>query len=101
MSKKNQTLPPRMAQNSPFTVEASGYEPVKGESIPRRNPVAKDRLIATPYEDVTTIFDILKRSADNFGNVKAISLRQLMKTYSEIKEVKETVDGKTKEVDKK
>ncbi len=101
MSKKHQTLSPRMARSGPFTVEASGYEPVKGETIPRRNPAAKDGLISTPSEDVTTIFDILKRSADNFGNAKALGLRQLTKIHSEIKKVKKTVDGKTEEVNKK
>ena len=32
---------PRMESKGPFTVEASGYEKVEGETIPRRHPVAK------------------------------------------------------------
>lgn len=100
MSKKTQQLQPRMSQSGPFTVEASGYEPVKGETIPRRHPASKDKLVTTPSEDVTTIFDILKRSADKFGNAKALGSRKLVKTHHETKKVKKTVDGKTQEVDK-
>lgn len=101
MSKTNQVLSPRMSGRGPFTVEASGYEPVKGETIPRRHPVSKDKLTTTPSDDVTTIFDILKRSADRFGNAKALGTRSLVKMHNENKKIKKTVDGKTQEVDKK
>ena len=90
-----------MSQRGPFTVEASGYEPVKGETIPRRHPVSKDKLQTTPSEGVRTIFDILKYSADKFGNAKAIGSREVIKTHVESKKVKKTVDGQTQEVDKK
>ena len=89
-----------MSQSGPFTVEASGYEAVKGETIPRRHPASKDKLIATPSEDVKTIFDIVKRSADKFGNAKALGSRKLVKIHHETKKVKKTVDGKTEEVNK-
>lgn len=101
MSKKTQTLYPRISQSGPFTVEASGYEPVEGETIPRRHPNSKDKLTTTPSDDVTTIFDILKRSADKFGNAKAVGTRRLIKTHYENKKVKKTVDGVATEVDKK
>ena len=101
MSKKTQALHPRISESGPFTVEASGYEPVKGETLPRRHPTAKDKLTTTPSDDVTTIFDILKRSADKFGNAKAVGTRRLIKTHYENKKVKKTVDGVTTEVDKK
>ncbi|KAI4213549.1 MAG: hypothetical protein LQ351_003773 [Letrouitia transgressa] len=101
MSKKPQALYPRISAKPPFTVEASGYKPVKGETIPRRHPVAKDQLRTTPSEDVKTIFDILKRSADKYGNAKAVGSRRLLKTHVENKKIKKTVDGQTKEVDKK
>lgn len=101
MSKKPQALYPRISAKPPFTVEASGYKPVKGETIPRRHPVAKDQLRTTPSEDVKTIFDILKRSADKYGNAKAVGSRRLLETHVENKKIKKTVDGQTKEVDKK
>ena len=103
MSKKDHEFKPqpKLYSSPPFTVEASGYKPAKGETIPRRHPAAKDKLITTPSDDVRTIFDILKRSADKFGNAKAIGTRKLVKVHSETKKVKKTVDGKTEEVDKK
>ena len=100
MSKKTQPLYPHISQSGPFTVEASGYEPVQGETLPRRHPKSKDKLITTPSEDVTTIFDILKRSADKFGNAKAVGTRHLIKTHHENKKVKKIVDGVATEVDK-
>lgn len=101
MSKKNQALYPRVSAKGPFTVEASGHEPKDGETIPRRHPVAKDELRTTPSEDVKTIFDILRRSADKFGNAKAVGSRRYIKTHVENKKVKKMVDGQEQEVDKK
>lgn len=101
MSKKSQALYPKLQQSGPFTVEASGYEKKDGETIPRRHPGSKDKLTTTPSEDVRTIFDILKRSADRFGNAKALGTRRLVKTHIENKKVKKNVDGEMKEVDKK
>lgn len=92
---------PRLIGKPPFTVEASGYEPVKGETIPRRHPAAKDKLTTTPSDDVRTIFDIFKRSADRFGNAKALGYRKLLQMHHETKKVKKVVDGKEQEVDKK
>jgi len=101
MTKDTRQMQPKITESPPFTVEASGYEPVKGETIPRRHPTAKDKLINTPSKDVRTIFDILKRSADKFGNAKALGSRKLLKMHHENKKVKKMVDGKTQEVDKK
>ena len=101
MSKQKQALYPKLQASGPFSVEASGYEPVEGETIPRRHPSAKDKLSTTPNKDVNTIFDILKYSADKFGNAKALGTRKVIRTHTENKKVKKTVDGKTQEVDKK
>ncbi len=91
----------RMSARGPFTVEASGYEPVKGETIPRRHPIAKDKLVSTPSEDVRTMFDIFKRSADRFGNAKALGTRQLVKMHHDTKQIKKIIDGKEKQVERK
>ena len=101
MSKNKQAFYPKFQASGPFTVEASGYKKVDGETIPRRHPIAKDKLTTTPSEDVHTIFDILKRSADRYGDAKALGTRRLIKTHNETKKVKKTVDGETKDVDKK
>lgn len=100
MSKKDYPLYPRATKKPPYSVDADGYEPVKGETIPRRNPIAKSKLITRPSEDIATIFDILKRSADKYGNAKAVGTRRIVKTHQETKKVKKTIDGQTKEVDK-
>ncbi|KAI9821243.1 MAG: long-chain fatty acid-CoA ligase [Pycnora praestabilis] len=101
MSKRDQPLYPRLSKSGPFSVEASGYEPVEGETIPRRNPAAKDGLITRPEPGITTVLDILKRSSDKFGNAKAMGSRKMIKTHSEVKKIKKTIDGKEQEVDKK
>ena len=100
MSSKPQVLYPRISQSPPFSVEAPGCQPVQGETIPRRHPLAKDGLLTSPSEDVRTIFDIIKYSADRYGNAKALGTRRLIRTHNETKKVKKTVDGQTKEVDK-
>ena len=102
MSAKDRSFKPqpKVYRSPPFTVEASGYEPVKGETIPRRHPASKDKLVERPSEDVRTIFDILKRSADKFGNAKALGTRKVIKVHHETKKIKKMVDGKTQEVDK-
>ncbi len=101
MSKNRQPLYPRLSRRPPFSVDASGYEPSAGETIPRRHPAAKDKLITTPSEDVRTIFDILKRSADKYGNAKAVGTRRIVTTHVENKKVKKMVYGEMTEVDKK
>jgi long-chain acyl-CoA synthetase len=101
MAYHGNALYPKMTKKPPFSVEASGYEKVKGETIPRRNPVAKDKLITRPSEEIGTVFDNLKRSAEKFGNAKAIGTRKLIKTHTENKKVKKIVDGQEIEVDKK
>ena len=100
MSQKTVVLEPRMSKSPPFTVDAPNCKPIKGETIPRRNPVSQHSLISNPAKDVETLFDILKRSADKFGNAKALGTRRLIKPHKETKKIKKIVDGQTKEVDK-
>ncbi|KAH8690803.1 putative fatty acid activator Faa4 [Talaromyces proteolyticus] len=103
MSKRdaNLNIQPRMAKRGPFTVEASGYDPVDGETIPRRNPASKDKLITRPADDVATVYDIMRRGARLFGNAKCVGSRRLIKTHVENKKVKKVIDGVEQEVDKK
>ncbi|KAA8650514.1 hypothetical protein EYZ11_003283 [Aspergillus tanneri] len=100
MSKSDARLQPRMSRKPPFSVEASGYESVPGETIPRRLPAAKDNLILKPSDDVATVYDNFRRSARVFGNAKAVGSRRLIKIHVENKKVKKIIDGVEKEVDK-
>ncbi|KAH8590535.1 hypothetical protein B0O99DRAFT_304515 [Bisporella sp. PMI_857] len=101
MSLKNATVQARIVRPPPFTVEATGYEKVQGETIPRRNPKAKDGLITQPEENIFTVFDLIKYSSEKFGNAKALGSRKLIKTHQETKQVKKIVDGQETTVDKK
>ena len=95
------TVQPYMYRKGPFTIEATGYEKKKGETIPRRNRHAKDELIVKPSAEVSTIYENLRRAASKFGNAKAIGSRKVIKTHVENKKVKKIIDGKEQEVDKK
>jgi long-chain acyl-CoA synthetase len=101
MASQRQVMYPKMTKKPPFSVEAPGYEKVEGETIPRRNPVAKDKLITRPSDEVATVFDNLKRAAEKFGNAKALGTRKLIKTHVENRKVKKIVEGRETEVDKK
>lgn len=101
MSLHDAVIYPRLAKRPPFTVDAPGYEKKDGETIPRRNIIAKDGLINRPAEDIKTVFDVLKRSSAKFGNAKAVGSRKVVKTHTETKKIKKIVEGKEQEVDKK
>ncbi|KAL2174538.1 uncharacterized protein P884DRAFT_302417 [Thermothelomyces heterothallicus CBS 202.75] len=87
-------------QKPPYTIESPGYQPVEGETIPRRHPKAKDGLVERPAPGVNTTFDLLKRSVEHYGNEPAIGSRKLIKTHKEKKKVPKIVDGQTTEVEK-
>ena len=92
---------PVMHKKPPFSVDIPGVEKKEGETIPRRNPLAKDGLITVPSSEVETVYDNLRRAARKFGNAKAIGSRKVIKTHVENKKVKKVIDGKEQEVDKK
>ncbi|KAF8855275.1 acetyl-CoA synthetase-like protein [Acephala macrosclerotiorum] len=102
MSLKNATVQPKIYSDHkpPFSVDAPGYKQVDGETIPRRHPLTVNKLAERPSEDISTIFDIIKRSSEKYGNAKALGTRKLIKTHHEVKKVKKMVDGKEQEVDK-
>jgi long-chain acyl-CoA synthetase len=101
VNKKTWSPQPQALKPPPYTVEASGFTAIEGETIPRRNVLAKYALNLQPEEGVATIYDILKRSSRKFGNAKAMGSRKLLKTHTEIKKIQKTVDGKYQTVDKK
>jgi len=94
------TTPLFFYQKPPFSVEAPGYDPIPGETIPRRHPKAKDGLLDRPAPEVGTIYDLIKRSAQQNGTEPAVGFRRLIKTHKEKKKVPHKVDGKVVEVEK-
>ena len=99
-TKRNEQLWPYMSGRKPFTVEAAGVKKVDGETIPRRHPVAKNKLVTTPKEGINTVLDIIRYAAEQFGNAKALGSRRVIRTHNEKKMVKKMVDGQSKEVEK-
>ena len=100
MSLKNLTVQPRFYAKPPFSVEATGYEHVEGETIPRRHPEVAKELVVRPGDGVSTLFELVTNSSKKYGNSKAIGSRKLLQTHQETKKVKKMVDGKEQEVDK-
>lgn len=91
-----------MVHKPPFSVDAPGYEPVEGETIPRIHPKAKAAggLITRPSEDVSTVYDLIKRTTTLYGSKQAVGSRKLIKTHTEKKKVPKTVDGEVVHVEK-
>ncbi|EEH16736.2 hypothetical protein PABG_06823 [Paracoccidioides brasiliensis Pb03] len=87
-------------QKTPFTVDAPGYDPVNGETIPRRNVNYKDKLLARPEEGINTVYDIVRRGAEKFGNAKCMGSRELLDVHVETRKVKKMVNGEERDVDK-
>lgn len=92
---------PKLYKSAPYTTEATGYDHVDGESIPRRNIKTKDKLLEQPEDGVATVYDILRKSKEKFGNAKALGYRKVVRTHDEVKKIKRTVDGKEQEEEKK
>ncbi|TVY13253.1 Long-chain-fatty-acid--CoA ligase 1 [Lachnellula arida] len=101
MSLKNATVQARIVKKPPFSLEAPGYEPVEGETIPRRHPLSVNKLKDRPEEGIATVFDVVKRGSEKFGNAKALGSRKLIKTHNEVKKIKKVIDGQEQEVEKK
>jgi long-chain acyl-CoA synthetase len=101
MSLKTAIVQPGMFKSPPFTSEVPGSPQIDGETIPRRNAKFVNSLVSRPCEEVATLFDVLLRSAEKFGDLKAMGTRRLIETHVEIKKVKKVVDGVEKQVDKK
>lgn len=97
---KGYVFQPRLVHKPPFSVEVPGVEAIEGETIPRRHPLAVNGLKTHPEDGVHTIYDILKRSAEKYGNAKAMGARDEIRVHNETKKVKKMVDGKEQEVDK-
>ncbi|KAK4933522.1 long-chain fatty acid-CoA ligase, partial [Elasticomyces elasticus] len=95
------TVQPYMYRKPPFTFYAKGVEAQIGQTPPRRNRFAGERLVTKPSDEVATIYDNFRRAAKKFGNAKATGTRRILKTHVESKKVKKIVDGKEQEVDKK
>ena len=101
MPLKTAIVEPGMFKTPPFTLEVPGSPSIPGETVPRRNTNFLTTLVSRPSEDLTTLFDVLLRSAEKFGDLDGMGTRRLIKTHEEVKMVKKVVDGIEREVEKK
>lgn len=92
---------PKLVKKPPLTVEVPGAPEVKGETKPRRNFKTKDALELRPEESIRTIYDILRRSSEKFGNAKALGSRRVIKVHKETEKIKRMVGGQEREEEKK
>jgi hypothetical protein len=86
--------------HTPVAVETPGITKKDGETIPRRNVKAADKLVMNPSDGVNTLYDVLRYSAKTFGNAKAVGSRQIVDVHTETKKIKKMIEGKETEVDK-
>lgn len=92
---------PRMQAKGPFSVPSPGAQAKDGETLPRRLPQAVPDLITVPGSGkITTTFELVKQSAEKYGNARCLGSRKLVNTHRETKKVKKMVDGEEREVDK-
>lgn len=100
-SLKTAIVQPGMFKSPPFSLPVPSAPQIEGEGIPRRHPASLHALISRPCEEVATLFDVLLRSAEKFGDLKGVGTRRLIETHVEAKKVKKVVDGVETEVEKK
>lgn len=100
MSYKQGIMPLKPVNKPPFTIDAPGYDPVDGETLPRRHPKAKDGLLTSPVEGLETLYDVIERGSRVYGDEKAMGRRKLVKMHIEKKKVQKLVDGEPTEVEK-
>jgi long-chain acyl-CoA synthetase len=97
---KVNVMPLHMVDKPPYTIDAPGAEAKEGETLPRRHIKAKDGLWTVPEEGVNTVFDIVKRASEKYGQDKGISTRKTIKIHRETKKITKIVGGQPQEVDK-
>ncbi|KAI5296495.1 hypothetical protein KEM56_005426, partial [Ascosphaera pollenicola] len=92
----------KKSYSGPSSVDAPGYPPVDGETIPRRNYRYKDSLLAVPEPDpsIATIYDVVRFGVRTYGNARCMAYRDLLKVHRETKSVPKTVDGEERMVEK-
>ncbi|WPH04741.1 Hypothetical protein R9X50_00763600 [Acrodontium crateriforme] len=91
-------IQPRTIKPGPYTIEVEGVAKVHGETLPRRHPLAKDKLLTEPEPGVATLYDVLKRSVRKYGQLDALGSRKVVDTHVETKKVS---DGQGGQVEKK
>jgi long-chain acyl-CoA synthetase len=93
-------VPLHPVRKAPFSVPSPGFDRVPGETLPRRHPSVRDGLVTRPSDDVSTVFDIVRRAARLEPDRNAVGCRRRIKLHTETKKVSKMVGGKPCDVDK-
>lgn len=83
------SLQPRIIKSGPYTVEVEGVTMVDSETIPRRHPLATERLHERPEPEVQTVFDILRQAAKKHDHAHALGSRRVLDTHTEIRKTRD------------
>ncbi|KAF9914890.1 long-chain fatty acid-CoA ligase [Lobosporangium transversale] len=75
-----------------LTIEVGPTE-VHGETRIRRSVMSPTDLISTPFDDIKTLYDVIRHSAKTRPNMDAIGYRKVIKMIEEEKEVTKMVGG--------
>lgn len=65
-----------------------------GEGGIRRLAIASGKLLTQPFEGINTVPDVVDYAARNYGTLKAVGWREVVKVHEEKKQVRTVVDGK-------
>ncbi|KAG5518539.1 hypothetical protein PMAC_002935 [Pneumocystis sp. 'macacae'] len=71
-----------------------GTETIKGESLIRRSVLSMDSLVTKPSDKINTIYDLLKKSSEDYGEKRALGTRKVIKLHTEEKVFIRIVNGK-------
>ena len=83
-----------------FSVEGLEHDPIAGETRPRRNhKVCTGKLLSTPENGVNTIFDIVVRGVQRFGDAPALGTRPILGSHVEVRKVENRNNGSEESAD--
>eukprot|EP01114_Cavostelium_apophysatum_P013308 TRINITY_DN3194_c0_g1_i2.p1 TRINITY_DN3194_c0_g1~~TRINITY_DN3194_c0_g1_i2.p1 ORF type:complete len:706 (+),score=218.08 TRINITY_DN3194_c0_g1_i2:86-2203(+) len=72
----------------------------EGETAPRRNKQHRN-ILEKPVDEVSTLYELLSRSAKKFADRKAVGWREVEQIIEEVKEMTTVVDGEERKEMKK
>ena len=93
-------MPLHPVEKPPYSLEVPGYEKKPGETIPRRNAKYRDELQTKLAPEVSTVWELVQRSAKKYPNHRAMGARTIKKHHKEVKKVQKNIDGEIKDIDK-
>lgn len=101
MDLRSMYIEPRLYSSPPFSLEVRDHASIPGETTPRRHPLQVNGLISRPSPEIATLYDVLIHSSKKYKDLPTAGTRKHIETHVESKFVKQVVEGKEIEVEKK